>query len=102
MTFMAAGGFSAFARRAGRSTDPDQYSGEVAVDLAWSDQSICSGMLPGKANLAHEWTGQPQLPARGGDQPAPTVSRLRVAGADGSPAESLFEEAEGMLDREAS
>lgn len=101
MSFITSWRFSALARCTGRSTHPDQYSGEVAVDLAWSEQSIRSWMLPGESDLGEQWTGQPQLPAGAGDQPAPTVSCLRVAWADGGPAERLFEEAEGMLDGEA-
>src|SRR5712691_565030 len=77
-------------------------SGEVAVDLAWSDQSIWSRMLPRQADVTDEWAGQPQLPAGAGDQPGPTVSGICVAGTGRGPAEGLFEEAEGMLDGETS
>src|SRR5258707_6183146 len=59
-------------------------------------------MLPGQADVTDEWAGQPQLPAGGSDQPGPTVSGVCVARADGSPAEGLLEEAEGMLDGETS
>src|SRR5438445_11201115 len=55
-------------RCTGRSTHPEQYSGEVAMHLARGDQPIRSGVFPGKADLADEWAGQPQLPAGAGDQ----------------------------------
>jgi hypothetical protein len=89
-------------RYTGRSTHPEQYSGEVAMHLARGNQPIRSGVFPGKADLADEWAGQPQLPAGGGDQPTPTVGCLGVAGTDRGPAKGLFEEAEGMLDGEPS
>src|SRR5579859_2101332 len=47
LSFTTSRRFSALARCTSRSTHPDEYSGEVAVDLAWSDQSIRSRMLPG-------------------------------------------------------
>ena len=71
------------------------------MDLAWSDETIRSRMLPGQADVTDEWAGQPQLPAGAGDQPGPTVSSVCVAGADGSPAERLLEEAESVLNGEA-
>ena len=71
------------------------------MDLAWSDQTIRSRMLPGQADVTDEWAGQPQLPAGAGDQPGPTVSSVCVAGPDGSPAEGLLEEAESVLNGEA-
>jgi hypothetical protein len=97
LSFLTPRGFSALARCASRSTHPDQNSGEVAVDLTWSDESIRTGMLPGKANVADECAGQPPLPAAGRDQPTPAVGRLRVARANRRPAERLLEEAKGML-----
>ena len=57
------------------STHQDQNSGEVAMNLTWSRQSIRSGMLPGEADLTHEWTTQPQLPSR----------RRRPANSNGRP-----------------
>src|SRR2546425_5231960 len=102
LSFATSWGFFALARCTGRRIDPDQYSGEVAMDLSWSDQSVRAWVLPGHTDVADQWTGQPQLPTGTGDQPGPTVGCLRVAGADGGPAERLLEEAEGVLDREAS
>jgi hypothetical protein len=87
LAFETSGGFSALARCAGRSTHPDQYSGEVALDLTWSDETIWSGMLPGHANVVDQWTGQPQLPAGSGNQPGPAIGCIRMAGTDGSPAQ---------------
>jgi len=58
-------------------------------------------MFPGEADLTDEWAGQPQLAGGAGDQPAPTVGRLRVARTNAGPAEGLFEEAEGVLDGKA-
>ena len=88
-------------RYASWSTDPEQNSREAAMDLAWGDQSIRSGMLPGKADFANECAGQPQLPAGAGYQPAPTFACLRVARANCGPTERLLEEAERVLDGEA-
>jgi hypothetical protein len=58
-------------------------------------------MLPGQTDVAEQWPSQPELPAGGGDQAGPAVGGGWVAGADGGPAKGLFEEAEGVLDREA-
>ena len=52
-------------------------------------------------DLADDWASQPQLPAGTGNQPGPAVGCIGVARADGRPTERLFEEAEGMLHREA-
>jgi hypothetical protein len=56
----ASGGIFTSARCASRSTHPDQNSGEVAVDLSWSHQTIRSGMLPWKADVADERAGHPR------------------------------------------
>ena len=98
---VASRGFSARARCASRSTHPDQNSGEVPPDLAWSEQAVGSRMFPWHAHVADQWTSQPQLPAGGGDQPGPAVSCIRIARTDGGPAEGLLEEAEGVLDGES-
>src|SRR5258708_31734836 len=73
----------------------------MPLDLARGGEAIRSGMLPGQANVADQRTRQPQLPAGGGDQAGPAVGGGWVARADGRPAKRLFEEAEGVFDREA-
>ena len=100
-SFLTSRRFSASARCTSRSTHADQNSREVAMDLTWSNQSVWSRMLPGQSDLAHEWSSQPQLPAGSGNQPGPAIGCLRVTRTNGGPAEGLFEEAEGMLHREA-
>src|SRR5215207_9867229 len=99
-SFLTSWRFSAPMRCASRSTHPEQYSAEAPMDLTWSDQAIRSGMLPGQTHLAHQCAGEPQLPAGASHQPGPTVGCVRVAGADGGPAERLLEKAEGVLDGE--
>ena len=71
------------------------------MDLTWSQQTVRSQMLPGEADLAHEWASQPQLPAGSRNQPAPAISCVGVARANSSPAQRLLEKAERMLDGEA-
>jgi hypothetical protein len=102
LSFTTSWGFSALARCTSRSTHPDQYSGEVAMDLSWGKQTIRAWVLPGHTDVADQWPGQPQLTSGASDQPGPTVGCLRVAGADGGPAQRLLEEAEGVFDRTAS
>src|SRR5215207_4649758 len=92
---------SALARCPSWSTHPDQYSGEVPPDLAWSEQAIGARVFPWHAHVADQWTRQPQLPAGAGDQPRPAVGCSRVSGTDGGPAEGLFEETEGVVNGEA-
>src|SRR6516162_9771304 len=91
-SFLTSRRFSPSARFTSRSTHPEQNSGEVAMDLTWSDQSVRSRMFPGQADLAHEWSSQPQLPARRGNQPGPAISCLWVARTNCGPSEGLFEE----------
>ena len=100
MADAASWGFSTWPRCAGGSAHPDQKSSEVALDLAWRGQAIRSGMLPGQAHVADQWTSQPQLPTGGGHQTRPAVGSRWVARADGGPAEGLFEKAKGVLDGE--
>ena len=100
MASEATWGFSTWPRCTGWSSQPDQKSSEVALDLAWRGQAIRSGMLPGQANIAEQWPSQPELPAGGGHQARPTIGSGWVARADRGPAEGLFEKAEGMLDGE--
>src|SRR6266487_2810925 len=71
------------------------------MDLTWSKQTVRSRMLPGEADLGHEWASQPQLPADSRNQPAPAIGCVGMPRANGSPAEGLLEKAERMLDREA-
>src|SRR5262245_13723921 len=54
-------------------------------------------MFPWQSDGAYLCTGQPQLPARAGNQPGPPVGCLRVARANRRPAERLFEDAERVL-----
>ena len=48
-----------------------------------------------------EWSSEPELPEGEDEQPGPAIGGLGVSGADGGPAEGLFEEAEAVLDRES-
>ena len=85
-------------RHTSRSTDPEQYSDKVALDLTWSDQPIQSRTFPGQTDVAHECTGQPQLPASASDQPGPAIGCVGIPRPNRGPAQRLFEEAAGVLD----
>ena len=71
------------------------------MHLAGSKQAIRSRTFPGQTDVAYQGTGQPQLPARAGNQPGPPVGCLGVARANRRPAQRLLEEAERVLHREA-
>jgi len=47
-----------------------------------------------------EWSSEPELPEGEDEQPGPAIGGLGVSGADGGPAEGLFEEPEAVLNRE--
>src|SRR5262245_15721104 len=88
-------------RYTSRCTHPEQYSGEATLDLTRRDQSVGSRVLPRQADVLDELASEPQWPAGGGDEPAPSVGCIRVARAYRRPAKGLFEEPEGVLHGEA-
>src|SRR5215472_10925045 len=88
-------------RYASRSPHPEQYSDEVVLGLTWSDQAVRPRMLPGKTDIRNNCASQPQLPARGRDQPGPAIGCLGMARPNSGPAQCLFEEPERVLDGEA-
>ena len=98
---LASGRLSTTLGCSGESTNPDQKSTEVSMDLARSHQSIRTWVLPWQSNLREQWTSQPQLPARGSHQPGPPIGCVGMPRAHGGPAQGLLEEAEGVFDREA-
>src|SRR6516225_7302672 len=76
---------------------PEQYSAEATLDLPRCHQSVSSGVLPREPCITDDWASQPQLPACGSNEPAPSVGCIRVARAYRRPAKGLFEETEGVL-----
>ena len=100
ITDRPAGGFSTPLRCTSWSTQPDQNSREVSLDLTRRDESVGPRMLPRESDVADDGPRQPQLPTGARHQPTPSVGGLRIAWAHGGPTEGLLEEPEGVLNGE--
>ena len=95
----AARRFSARFGRAGRGAQLGEKSGEGAADAAGRQLGGRERPFPGEALVGDQGSGEPELPEREGEQPGPAVGGGGISGANGRPAEGLFEEAEAMLNQ---